>query len=373
MITSRRLGQAGSRLSAEIPDMVHRYHRSLLAIGNPLGTTPELWAESSTHAAMLLSSCAQVIDLPADAVEDEDFGADLTVSAMLGSLWACCQARLTDSLRAMEILSRIAVDTVVGILSEAPVERRGELIAHAVRVINRIAGLHIRAAAFSYDAYLLRQIEEANVGDRRRLARDIHDHLGSTLVLAFRQLELYRRKVGPVEAGERHLAAIERSLQEATDVTRGLISGLRAESPPASLGESLNGSAEALNINGLPVHIAVNGDETWLPDHYRAELFLVLREFLRNSFTHAAPDTITIRVGISPHRVDVEALDDGIGFDPSAPGTGRRGGGTGLAAMRERVEHLGGHFALTSAPGRGTCMRLWISMAKRPRGRHIED
>lgn len=368
-IRSHRIGPIGARLSSAIPDIVERYHRQLLAVANPLGTTPELWAESSTHASLLLASCAQVIDLPDDVPEVRDFGDDLREAAALGNLWACCRARLTDSVGAMDILVQIALDTVVELVADVPAEQRATLIARAARVLNKICGLHTRAAAFSYDAYLLRQIEQANAEDRRDLARDIHDRLGATLVLAFRHLELYRGKTDRADAGAEHLAAIQASLENATAFTRNMISGLRADAPLHSLGESLQDCVGALNFRNLPVHIAVNGDETWLPDHVRDELFLVLREFLRNSFAHAAADSIAIRVGISPHRVDAEAIDDGVGFevttDPGGPTAAGRRTGTGLSAMRERTEHLGGQFFLTSARDRGTCMRLWIPLPKR--------
>lgn len=358
----RRIGTIGARLSAVIPDVVDRYHQQLLAVGNPLGTTPELWAESKTHASLLLASCAQAIDLPEDVPEGRDFGDDLREASALGSLWACCRARLTDSLTAMDCLVRIALDTVVDLVADLPAEQRATVIARGARLINKICGLHTRAAAFSYDAYLLRQIEQANADDRMALARDIHDRLGATLVLAFRHLELYRAKTDREDLGAEHLAAIQKSLEDATNFTRRTISGLRADAPLHSLVESLDNCASSLNFRNLPVHIAVNGDETWLSEHVRAEIFLVLHEFMRNSFAHAAPESVAIRVGISPHRVDVEALDDGIGFDPSAT---QQRDGAGLSVMRERTERLGGQFFLTSARNRGTCMRLWIPLPKR--------
>jgi signal transduction histidine kinase len=73
---------------------------------------------------------------------------------------------------------------------------------------------------------------------------------------------------------------------------------------------------------------------------------------------------VVVRIGISPRRVDVEAFDDGVGFDPASSHDGKPHG-TGLSVMRERTEQLGGQFFLTSTRNRGTCMRLWVPLPKR--------
>lgn len=361
-----------------------RYGESLRAAANPLGITPELWAESRAHATVMLHACAKALALPEDErrarkKDDDEVDPiyDLLAPATMGSLWACCRARLTDSLSAMETLVRISLETVVELAEDSPVELRAAAVVRAAKVINRIGSLHIQAAAFSYDAELLAQVEQAIADDRSQLARDLHDRLGTTLVLAFRNLELYRAKVAVNGPGARNLAAIEESLHEATSFTRGLISGLRAEAPLTSLSEALNGCVDELNILALPVTVSVNGDETWVPAAFRDEIFLVVREFIRNSFAHAAANAISVRVGITPRRVDVEASDDGLGFPchirPGDQLAGQRvrvgaGGGTGLVAMWERTTQLGGEFSMTSAPGKGTRMRLWIPLPRRGSG-----
>lgn len=367
----------GTRLSDRIPEIVERYQRDLLEVANPLGTTPELWAESRTHAAVMLGACARVFELPDDRATGRNLEEDLLASSVIGGLWACCKARLTDSLSAMEALVRNTLDAVVEISAEIPQVHRAAVIARAAKVVNQIGSLHAQTAALSYDAFLLQQIEQANSDDRSRLARDIHDCLGNSLVLAFRHLELYRTKSAGVNpAGEQHLDSILDSLKEATSFTRGLISGLRAEAPLTNLAEAVTGCAAALNFRDLPVHISVHGDETWLPEDHRDELFLIIREFLRNSFAHAVPEAVSVRIRISPGRADVEAFDNGRGFifderrwasEATATPAGRSRG-TGLSVMRERTEQLGGQFSLTTRLGKGTRIRLWVPLPKRTHG-----
>jgi signal transduction histidine kinase len=307
----------------------------------------------------MLESCARVLDLPPDSAADRAGDEDLLASTAIGGLWAGCQARLTDLLSAMEALQRHAFDVVVELAEEIPAEDRAAVIAHAATAIGRIGSLHSRTAAQNYDAYLLRQIEQANSVERAKLARELHDRLGNSLMLAFRHLELYRLATGSHPRGDKHFTAIRASLREATGFARDLISGLRSEAPLTNLAEALGECVATLNLRGLPVDIAVHGDETWLPEHHRDEIFLVVREFLRNSFAHAMASAISVQIRISPAQAEIEASDDGRGFVFD----GRRG--TGLSSMRERTEQLGGQFSLFSKPGKGTRIVAWVPLPPR--------
>lgn len=196
-----------------------------------------------------------------------------------------------------------------------------------------------------------------------RLAREVHDQLGGSLALALRHLELYRVKTRTAEvdpAAERHLTAVHDALREAAALTRGLVAGLRDTGAAAHEGleESLRGQVDRLNLAGLPVRLTVEGDGSRVPPARRRELALVVGEFLRNSFHHADPRTVTIGVRISGHRVALRAADDGRGFRHDAPG-GHRGG---LTAMRERVAGMGGRCLLLSAPRKGTRLLLWVPL-----------
>jgi signal transduction histidine kinase len=350
----------GERFGRRIPEIVGRYRETLLRLANRLGTTPELWVVSEKHAALMLEACARMLDFPPEDVADRAGDEDLLASTAIGGLWAGSQARLVDLLSAMEALERHAFDAVVELAAEVPAEDRAAVLARAAAAIGRIGSRHARNAAQNYDAYLLRQIEQANSAERAKLARELHDRLGNSLMLAFRHLELYRMTTGSHPHGEKHFAAIRASLREATGFARDLISGLRSEAPLTNLAEAIGDCVATLNLRGLPVDIAVHGDETWLPAHHRDEIFLVVREFLRNSFAHAMAASISVRIRISPVLAEIEAADDGRGFVLGE--TGRRV--SGLSSMRERTEHLGGQFALFTKPGGGTRIVAWVPLPR---------
>jgi two-component system, NarL family, sensor kinase len=91
-------------------------------------------------------------------------------------------------------------------------------------------------------------------------------------------------------------------------------------------------------------------------------VYRTAQEALQNVAKHASAQTVRVRLHRHKDRVVLEVADDGSGFDSAAAALGGPAGptGFGLSGMRERAELLGGRLELTSAPGRGTTVRLSI-------------
>jgi signal transduction histidine kinase len=124
------------------------------------------------------------------------------------------------------------------------------------------------------------------------------------------------------------------------------------------------------------VQLRVSGDETWAPPDVIDEAYQIIREALRNAFSHGNPKLVLISIAIAPHELSAWVEDDGDGFEevkgtgpvPAGPvrvGPGRVG--TGLAAMRERAAAIGGRLTLVSVPGQGTYVELVVSLPGQPR------
>ncbi|MFB7462806.1 sensor histidine kinase [Streptomyces sp. NPDC056224] len=350
----------GPRLRRAAADVLDRYADTLRAEGHPLVELPELWRDTRAGAALVLAECARALDATArprtrghpDRVRPAEASC-----RELGARWAAADLGLADCLSAMDRLT----DALVATVDPAGPEPG----AHdAADIVRRVSARHTRAAAHGYETRLRAHPPAPGDDCCGRLARDVHDHLGGSLALAFRHLELHRLKTRVAGADDpetqRHLAAVHDALQEATTLTRGLVTGLRETRSTAQdgLGESLRRHADRLNLAGVPVRLTVEGDESRVPPAHRRELVLVVGEFLRNSFTHADPQAVTIGVRISHHRVEVQAGDDGRGFHHDAPREHRGG----LTAMRERVTQMGGRCLLLSAPRKGTRLLLWVPL-----------
>jgi signal transduction histidine kinase len=89
-------------------------------------------------------------------------------------------------------------------------------------------------------------------------------------------------------------------------------------------------------------------------------LFRITTEALTNSRKHADARNVTVSVLDSQGGIALTVADDGIGMDNAAqivPGH------IGVASMRERAERAGGNFEISSTPGAGTTVRVWIPRA----------
>ncbi|MEU7485789.1 ATP-binding protein [Streptomyces sp. NPDC042319] len=182
---------------------------------------------------------------------------------------------------------------------------------------------------------------------RRELARDVHDRLVTPLATA---LDHLRARTGTAPGSER-LSAAHRLIAQAAENGRDLVAGLHARTPVPRLREALEDFLRGLP-DGPEVRWHLSGDETTLPELFRRELLLVLREALLNARTHAAAATVTVTVRTTRRWAHAQVCDDGRGFDVAHTLSARPA--HGLRAMSERIESVGGRLAVTSRAGDGT-------------------
>jgi signal transduction histidine kinase len=93
-------------------------------------------------------------------------------------------------------------------------------------------------------------------------------------------------------------------------------------------------------------------------------LYRVTQETLNNVGKHAGASRVTVSLAAENGSVRLRINDDGVGFDPVVASRLLTEGHFGLAGMRERVEMVGGHLSIDSAPGQGTTVD--VEMANRP-------
>ncbi|WP_051831549.1 sensor histidine kinase [Streptomyces violens] len=181
---------------------------------------------------------------------------------------------------------------------------------------------------------------------RRTLARDVHDRVATPLAAA---LDRLGAEAGTVRASEQ-LTAARDLLAQAAESSRGIVAGLHERTPVPRLREALE------VLRGLPegpeVRWHQSGDETTLPELFRRELLLVLREALLNARTHAAAETVSVTVRTTRRWAHAQVCDDGRGFDVAHTLSARPA--YGLRSMSERIESVGGRLAVTSRAGDGT-------------------
>ena len=237
------------------------------------------------------------------------------------------------------------------VLSHSPEPSLGERDGHFVRVLARLV-----AEQMERERRLLGKARErTRAHERRMVARELHDRVAHTMGVVHQSLQLYEayRERDP-EAAERKLALAKRKSAEAMKDTRDLSRALRASGGTEEgleLEEALSELLSEFIPRGMTYGLSVEGDEGAVPDEVREQLYLVLREAVRNAVSHSGASKVSVAVRTDREGIVGVVEDDGRGFERKPRERTEAGG---LAYMAERASLMGGSCSIESAPGEGT-------------------
>jgi signal transduction histidine kinase len=153
------------------------------------------------------------------------------------------------------------------------------------------------------------------------------------------------------EAAAQKLELAKRMTREAMEETRDLSRALRADEGGKELKAALSELLRDIVPPGMNHWLSVVGDEAPVSAGVREQLFLVLREAVRNAVSHSGARQVTVAVSVEGETIAGVVEDDGRGFDRKTTDPEESGG---LASMMERVAMLGGTCSVDSTPGEGT-------------------
>lgn len=209
-----------------------------------------------------------------------------------------------------------------------------------------------------------REVEQtrtlAAVEERQRLARDLHDSAAQSLYSLTLLAEASRRNIasGEIEKVKEQITRLGEMAQQTLKEMRLLVYQLRPmELETDNLVDAIRHRLDAVEKrSGVNAQLHVNLDAN-IPAGMESNLFRIAQEALNNVLKHAEATVITVTLNGGSQFVELEIVDNGIGFDPMAINDQ---GGMGMGNIRERTETLGGQFSITSQPGNGT--RLWVQV-----------
>jgi PAS domain S-box-containing protein len=199
--------------------------------------------------------------------------------------------------------------------------------------------------------------------ERVRIARELHDELGQLLTGIRMEVSWLG---GRLLADQRLLIDKVASVKGQIDQTIASVRRISSDLRPLVLDDLGFAAAAGWYVDqfsartGLPVALVLHADDPEQGGAVATALFRVLQESLTNVARHAGATKVELRLSFEDDRWLFSIADDGAGF---VPDPGRRGG-LGLIGMRERVQILGGSFAVTSAPGEGTLIEVVIPATK---------
>jgi signal transduction histidine kinase len=203
------------------------------------------------------------------------------------------------------------------------------------------------------DRQAARRILADTDGARQRLARDLHDGAQQKFVTAVIDLQLAQAAftTDPQRARE-HLDAALRHSQGGLASLRDLIAGMH---PPILTHAGLRAAVSSL-ADGFPIPLELDIIEQRLPSAHEDSVYFFISEALTNVIRHAHATLASAGVRHTGDMLVVEVVDDGVG------GAVLSSRGSGLLGLIDRVEALGGAFALSSPTMGGTAIRGLIPL-----------
>jgi len=224
--------------------------------------------------------------------------------------------------------------------------------------------LRVRQLQHQFDMTL-----EARVGERTRIARDLHDTLLQSahgVLLRFQTVsQLLPDR--PMEAKEKLDNAIDQTadfITEARDEVQGLRDSTVQSNDLALAISTLGQELGTDSANHRPAfRVAVEGESRNLHPIIRDEIYKIAAEALRNAFRHSQARQIEVEIRYDNEQFRLRLRDDGKGTDPAILSSQGSEGHYGLPGMRERATLIGGKLAVWSEVDAGTEVEVRLPAA----------
>jgi signal transduction histidine kinase len=209
---------------------------------------------------------------------------------------------------------------------------------------------------------LSQQVVATQEEERKKLSRELHDHVGQMLTALRMELgRIDRTRPGLQGDAITALAECRQLVDDMVRTVRDLALGLRPSMlDDFGLQPALEWHARDVTRRcGVPVDLTVSGDVDRLPEQYRTCIYRVVQEALTNCVRHARASRIDVSVRETVYGLEVSVTDDGVGVDPA-----RRRSGLGLRGIEERVRELNGTVRMESVAAAGTTLTIHLPAAE---------
>ncbi len=234
-----------------------------------------------------------------------------------------------------------------------------------------VLGIVASGVRYATRRRMLRELEglerqHAVERERSRIAQDIHDDVGASLSRIAILSQTARSQLSNTQSA---VAVLSHIYSTARSVTRALDEIVWAVNPKHDTLDSLvdymgrfaHDFLSAANVRcrlDLPVEVP----SWYLSAEVRHNVFLAFKEALNNVVKHAFATEAWVRIEVCEEGFTIALKDNGQGL-PVESMSGSSGFGNGLLNMRERMARLGGDCEVTSQPGEGTKVKLFIQMS----------
>jgi len=216
---------------------------------------------------------------------------------------------------------------------------------------------------------------KAILAERTRLAKELHDTLEQTLTGVTLQLNTVAKlfQQSP-ETASYHLGLVRNMVRMSRVELRRSIWDLRSrELEEFDLSKALLISGNRIaDSAGIHVEVETKGNIRPLPEVIEENLLRIGQEAVTNAVKHSGADWTKIELEFGAQTVILDIRDNGKGFAPENC-AGPNDGHFGLLGMSERAKRLGGQISITSAPGKGTTIRVELPLEQAQMARSVNE
>ncbi|MBS1795845.1 MAG: hypothetical protein JSS81_18465 [Acidobacteria bacterium] len=218
---------------------------------------------------------------------------------------------------------------------------------------------HLRTIADAKTDFSRRLIESQEA-ERKRIAAELHDGLGQSLVVIKNRAALGLKKGDDPARVARELDQISESATLALDEVREITNNLRPQLLDR-LGLTKALAAMCKKMSGVvEIECEVDPLDGLFDESEEIGLFRIVQESINNVIKHSGASRAAVRVKRAGNSVSITVEDNGRGFEPGR--IKAAGGGLGLVGLKERAQLLGGEFAIDSRIGEGTRIEVVIGL-----------
>jgi two-component system NarL family sensor kinase len=207
---------------------------------------------------------------------------------------------------------------------------------------------------------LTQAIIDAEEKERSRIASDLHDGVGQLFSAVKMNLGGLFDRITITRDEDRFLAEktmalVDESCKEVRVISHQMMpNNMLLRSGIAS---DVKSFIEKLDSESLKVNLEATGFKNKLESNVEIVLYRVIQETVNNVIKHAKATALDIKLTRDQAGIDVAITDNGVGFNTSLK---EDFDGIGLKNIATRIEYLKGRVTYTSAPGRGTSVKIWV-------------
>lgn len=226
-------------------------------------------------------------------------------------------------------------------------------------------------------AELSSHLQSAKETERMRIAREVHDEIGSMLVAINMEMTVLQNRLNAAnpelaDRGRSICGLLNQTIDTVSRVVRALRPGILEEFGLAAAIECQAEDFAARTGLRCRVDAIDDGGVGLLTDDAVLAVFRICQEALNNVGKHARAKEVAVEFTADAESLELIVRDDGCGFDPDDI---NKTGSFGLRGIRERARGLGGRISIDSRPGEGTCisLRLPLSAPAKPASRRAQN